>query len=265
MRRQRNRDVDDFDAQAFKRQSAVLVDDPVEPYNPRPPTMFERHNASPALAAQAGQGGQNFYGSFGGYSQQPPYAPPEVIQPTGSPPPQVYGAPPMGYTSYNDPQQRIARQPSNVGHAAYDSQPQLARQPSNAEYLTRQPSYAVGYAPPTVPPGSFDPNAQYIDLDRSSISPYQAAQYADISRQLDTTDSNADVPRESLVLPDGPLPSPFDDPVEATLVPDTSPHRPPNVAAPGRVTAAPQTQGNATEPHQRPATVYEDGDAYGGI
>lgn len=150
----------------------------------------------------------------------------------------------MGYPGYNDPQQRIARQPSNVGRAAYDSQQQLARQPSNAEYLTRQPSYPAGYAPPTAPPGSFDPNAQYIDLNRSSISPYQAAQYADISRQLGTTDSNADVPHESLVLPDGPLPSPFDDPED----------HPSNVAAQ-----------NAAGPHQRPTTVYEEGDAYGGI
>ena len=219
--------------------------------------MIERHNASPALAAQGGQGGQNFYGNYGGYSQQPPYASPEMIQPASSPPPQVYGAPPMGYAGYNDPQQRIARQPSNVGYAAYESQQQLARQPSNAAYLTRQPSSAARYAPPPAPPGSFDPNAQYIDLDRSSISPYQAAQYADISRQLGTTDSNTEVQ-----LPDDPLPSPFDDPVEATHQ-----NHPSNVAAPGPVSAAPapQTHGNATGPHQRPGTVYEEGDAYGGI
>ena len=269
-RRQRNRDIDDFDAQAFKRQSAILVDDPVESsrsYNPRPPTMFEHHNASPALAAQAGHGGQNFYGNYSGHSQQPPYAPPEMIQPTGSPPPQAYGAPPIGYAGYNDPQQRIARQPANAGHAAYDPQQRPARQPSNAEYLTRQPSSTAGYAPPTAPPESVDPNAQYIDLNRSSISPYQAAQYADISRQLGTTDTNPQP--QPLELPEGPLPSPFDDPVEATPVPGAShAHQDhPFHAAPGPVTAvpAPQTQGNATVPHQRPATVYEESDAYGGI
>ncbi|KAF8555865.1 hypothetical protein OG21DRAFT_796739 [Imleria badia] len=166
MRRQRSKDdIDDFDAQAFKRQSAMLVDEPAEPsrsFNPRPPTMIERHNTSPALAAQAGYGGQNFYGGYGGYSQQPPFAPPEMIQSAGSPPPQAYGAQQMAYAGYNDPQQ------------------QLARQPSNAQYLTRAP---------TAPPGSVDPNAQYIDLNRSSISPYQAAQYADISRQWSFTKS----------------------------------------------------------------------------
>ncbi|KAH0836841.1 hypothetical protein J3R83DRAFT_8626 [Lanmaoa asiatica] len=212
MRRQRSRDIDDFDAQAFKRQSVVLLDDPVEsarPYNPRPPTMIERHNASPALAAQGGAG-QNFYGNYGGHGQQPPYAPPEMIQSADSPPTQAYGAPPMGYASY--PQQQMARQPSNVGYTGYDSQQQLTRQPSNVEYLTRQPSSVVGYTPPA-PPGSVDPNAHYIDLNRSSVSPYQAAQYADISRQLGTTQSGP-IPHEVPELSDDPLPSPFDDPVE---------------------------------------------------
>ena len=223
--------------------------------------MIERHNASPALAAQVGPGGQNFYGDYGGYGQQPSHAPSEMIQTVGSPPPHAYGAPPMGYAGYNDPQQQIAMQ--NVGYAGYDSQHQLARQPSNAAYLTRQPSSAVGYVPPTAPPGTFDPNAHYIDLNRSSISPYQAAQYADISRQLSTAQAS----RESSALPDAPLPSPFDDPVQATPVPDvTHAHldHPSDATGPGPVSAAPapQTQGNT---HQRPATVYEEGDAYSGI
>lgn len=256
-RRQKDRDIDDFDAQAFKRQSAVLLDDPLEPsrsYNPRPPTMIERHNASPALAAQVGHGGQNFYGSFGGYGQQPPY-PSEMIQPAVSPPPQAYGAPPMGYAGYHDPQPQLIRQPSTMGHAAYDAQQQLARQPSDMGYLTRQTSSAAGYVPAAAPPpGSLDPNAQYIDLDRSSISPYQAAQYADISRQLGATNANADVPSRPLELPEDPLPCPFDDPVSHQDYPSVS------VAT----AAAPQTQKNVTE-LERPATVYEEGDAYGGI
>lgn len=244
----------------------MLVDDPADPlsYNPRPPTMIERHNASPALATQAGYGGQNFYGNYGGYGQQPPYAPDEMIQSAGSPPPQAYATPPMGYASYNDPQQHISRQPSNVGYARYGSQQPLARQPSNAAYLTRQPSSPAGYAPPTAPPDSFDPNAQYIDLNRSSVSAYQAAHYADISRQLGTTDPNGQVPRESSDLPEGLLPSPFDDPVAP---PHVHLGHPSDVGAPGPVSATPvpQTQGNTTEAHQRPATVYDEGDAYGGI
>lgn len=248
--------MDDFDAQAFKRQSAMLVDDPVEPpqsYNPRPPTMIEHHNASPALAAQTGLGGQNFYGSYGGYGQQPAYQP-EMAQPPTSPPQQVYATSPMGYAGYDGPQQQVARQPSNGGYAGYDSpQQQLARQPSNAAYLTRQPSSAAAFVPPAVPPTSFDPHAHYIDLNRSSVSPYQAAQYADISRQLGTSNPNG-----SHELPDGPLPSPFDDPVPVKA------NQTANGVATGPVTTThtPQPQGNASA---RPPTLYEEGDAYGGI
>ncbi|KAF8448797.1 hypothetical protein L210DRAFT_3640434 [Boletus edulis BED1] len=259
MRRQRSRDIDDFDAQAFKRQSAILVDDPPAPqrsYNPRPPTMIEQHNASPALAAQGAYSGQNFYGNYSEHSQQPPYAP-EMNQLAGSPPPQAYGAPSMGYAGYNDPQQRIVRQPSHMGRPAYDPTQQLARQPSNAQYLTRQPSSAPGYPPPTAPPTSLDPNARYIDLNRSSISPYQAAQYADISRQLGTNNPNSQVPHESFDTLEGPLPSPFDDPAEGTSIPDASIRLDLATAAP-----SPQAQGNT---HQRPVTLYEEGDAYDGI
>jgi hypothetical protein len=233
LRRQRNDDSDDFDADAFKRQSAILVDDAAMPprsYNPRPPTMIERHNASPALAAQAGQ---NFYGGYGGYGQQAPYA---ANQHGGSPPPQAYGQPAMGYSGYNDP-----RQPS--------------RQPSNGAYLTRQPTIAPAYGSSLAP---VDPNAHYVDLSRSSVTPYQATQYADISRHLGTSDPNEQVTQPA-DLPDGPLPSPFDDPVEAAA-------EAPKTASPEA--PAPQPQGNTTNPMQRPTSsysVYEDGDAYGGI
>ncbi|KAG6381794.1 hypothetical protein JVT61DRAFT_402 [Boletus reticuloceps] len=269
MRRQRSRDIDDFDAQAFKRQSAILVDDPPAPsrsYNPRPPTMIEQHNASPALAAQGAYSGQNFYGNYSEHSQQPPYAP-EMNQLAGSPPPRAYGAPSMGYAGYNDPQQRIVRQPSNMGRPAYDPTQQLARQPSNAQYLTRQPSSAPGYSPPTAPPTSLDPNARYIDLNRSSISPYQAAQYADISRQLGTNNPNSQVPHESFDSLEGPLPSPFDDPAQGTSMPDASSSTRLDPTPFGLAIAAPspQPQGNTTLPHQRPVTLYEEGDAYGGI
>lgn len=226
----------------------MLVDEPVEPsrsYNPRPPTMIERHNTSHGLATQAGYGGQNFYGGYGAYGQQPPYEHPEMIQSTGSPPPQAYGAQPMGYGGYHGPQQ------------------QLVRQPSNAQYLTRQPTSAAGYAPapPPVPHGSLDTNAQYIDLNRSSISPYQAAQYADISRQLGTTDSNTHVPHESMDLPEGPLPSPFDNPVETHVSPHAHLDHPADMVATGPIAATPASQAQG----ERPMTVYGESDPYGGI
>ncbi|KAL4062519.1 hypothetical protein V8B97DRAFT_2036386 [Scleroderma yunnanense] len=216
-RRRNNQDDEDFNASIFRRQSVVLIDDPPAPsFNPRPPTMIERHvtNASPALAAQRnmpalGYGG---YGSFG---------PGEIVQP-------AYGQPVMGYG---------------------ESGQHLARQPSNAAYLTRQPS-AVGYgaAPPLE-----DTDAHYVDLNRSSVTPFQAAQYADISRRLNAMDA----PRASDDVPRAPLPSPFDDQPEEV----TSSH-----AAPAPVPQVPTRQ--HTSDAQRPVsayTVYEDGDAYGGI
>lgn len=267
-RRKENYDDDDFNASIFRRQSAILVDDPPAPsYNPRPPTMIERHvnNASPALAAQ-----RNFSGSgpnfYGGYGQQS-LGPGDVVQP-------AYGQPAMGY---GEPGQ-LARQPSNgafltrqpsaaVGHG---NPVQPTRQPSNVIAPNRQPS-AAGYgATPE------DTNAHYVDLNRSSVTPFQAAQYAAISRHLD--DMEPRLPRTSDDLSRPPLPSPFDDQPQETLqasTPTGVPRAPPPVhfasgtdtAAHGSEALAPRARGITTDAN-RPVsayTVYEEGDAYGGI
>lgn len=219
MRRRKDNDDEDFNASIFRRQSAILQDDPAPSFNPRPPTMIERHvtNASPALAAQRGMpsGGQNFYGGYGSFG------PGEIIQP-------AYGQPVMGY-----------------GESG-----QLARQPSNAAYLTRQPT-AAGHGATFSPE---DNDAHYVDLNRSSVTPFQAAQYADISRRLNAMDT----PRVSEDLHRAPLPSPFDDhPAEVT-------HTTPAPAAQAPAPGGRQPPSDA----QRPASAYsvfEEGDAYGGI
>ncbi|KIJ65441.1 hypothetical protein HYDPIDRAFT_27447 [Hydnomerulius pinastri MD-312] len=247
MRRQRNRDDDEFDASAFRRQSAILVDDPVEQprsYNNRAPAMIERHVTN-ASSAQAGYGGQqNFYGGYGGYGQQGGYAPGEMIQHGGSPPPHAYGQPPMGYAGYNGPSQ-------------------LARQPSSAAYLNRQPSAAAAYG---APPAPLDPGAHYVDLSRSSVTPFQAAQYADISRHLNTINPNmhASQPDD---LDDTPLPSPFDN-VPAPPAAHLSPAPGTAISSTEPAVATPQARQNTSTNKQRPVssyTVYEEGDAYGGI
>lgn len=220
MRRRNKDDDEDFNASIFRRQSAILQDDAVS-FNPRPPTMIERHvtNASPALAAQRGvnSGGQNFYGGYGSFG------PGEIVQP-------AYGQPVMGY-----------------GESG-----QLARQPSNAAFLTRQPTAAGRGA--TLSPGDNDPH--YVDLNRSSVTPFQAAQYADISRRLNAMDN----PRGSDDLHRAPLPSPFDDHPE-----EVAPTH--NTPAPAAQAPAPRER-QPTSDAQRPASAYsayEDGDAYGGI
>ena len=73
------------------------------------------------------------------------------------------------------------------------------------------------------------PINDYVDLSRSSVSPYQAAQYAEISRRLNTeVPQGLQLDRDLPPLPPPPLPplppksgevSPFDDPESATSSP----------------------------------------------
>ncbi|KAG1895181.1 uncharacterized protein F5891DRAFT_1254030 [Suillus fuscotomentosus] len=65
--RNRKSDEDEWSASVFKRQSAILVD-PEPSFNPRPPTMIECHNASPALNAK-----HNYQNYYGGYGQKAAY------------------------------------------------------------------------------------------------------------------------------------------------------------------------------------------------
>ncbi|OBZ73846.1 hypothetical protein A0H81_06458 [Grifola frondosa] len=173
-RRRSDDDIDeDFNAQAFRRQSAVLADDMTTSSGPnysgpnyggrgttpRPPTMIEQRMANVPM-------------SYGG--QQPPVA-------------QVYGTDPNGYNyaahaSFTPGQSPIGSPVSVAPYdSAYDAQGRMVqRQPSYgaASYLSRQPS--IGNAMDT-------PNeAHYVDLSRSSVTPFQAAQYEEISRRLNT-------------------------------------------------------------------------------
>ncbi|KAF7977821.1 hypothetical protein HWV62_2551 [Athelia sp. TMB] len=207
MRRYRKSDDDDFDDAALRRQSAILIDDDAafgvgNRGGARPPTMIERHMANgpntfdapppmPSLQQYNNRGGPGMGGYGGGYddypqgypqaqapgglTRQPSFSPGQIVSPTSPPP--VHGG---AYNAYNDPAQ-LSRQPSSAA-AQYDQYGQpvnagyadLARQPSNAGYpdLNRQNSLG---GPPT---------AHYADMDRSSVTPFQAQQYAEISMQL---------------------------------------------------------------------------------
>jgi len=153
--------------------------------SPRPPTMIERHMANrnqfndvppmPSLQqynnlAAGGYGSAyNFPGSL-----QPSFSPGQIM-PT-SPPPTATGAQffapngqaPSPYDSQYNEQSQLARQPSNAA-AIYDQYGQPISQPSDA---LQGDQSAVGG------------NAHYVDLTRSSVTPFQAAQYAEISRKL---------------------------------------------------------------------------------
>lgn len=147
--------------------------------------------------------------SYGGtaYGGGHPYAIPT--------PPHVYGDP-RAYSNYTgtasfSPNQYAPATPSTVNSAnpffspygespvtspgsvppfesVYDSDGRLLnRQPSQgaASYLSRQPS-AAGHVANTSVSSS---DAHYVDLSRSSVTPFQAAQYAEISARL-----NSDLP-----------------------------------------------------------------------
>lgn len=161
--------------------------------------MIERHIASrspfdappmPSLQQynNMGAGAGSGYGNEYDYPAAPQqsFNPGQVMPSPTSPPPPTqtgmqffapYGQSPLNSpgpydSAYNDNGQ-VVRQPSN-GAAFHKEQGQLAGQPSTGMRgdLSRQDS--VGG------------NANYIDLDRSSVTPFQAAQYAEISRQLNT-------------------------------------------------------------------------------
>ncbi|OJT13500.1 hypothetical protein TRAPUB_9965 [Trametes pubescens] len=183
-------DGNEFNAQAFRRQSVVLQDDnyPVmsramtvnrNGNTPRPPTMIERKMANtpapydvPAMSHP--------YGYSGAYGQ-PSFAPGQIMSPGPYTPTSVnstnpffspYGESPIGTpvsvaaynTAYTEDGHAISRQPSNGSSAI----------------LSRQPSSAALPTPPSVE------GAQYVDLSRSSVTPFQAAQYVEISRRLNT-------------------------------------------------------------------------------
>lgn len=187
-------------------------------HNLRPPTMIERRlaNASPGQYGRPqqqnhGAGAYNAYGTQDGYAgdggygyavegyeeqQQHSFVPGQVIPsgnftpgigqplspttsmastPTSGRPlisPAAYAAGGQYEAAYNE-QGQLARQPSHVNNGPTMSGAIMNRQPSNGAHLARQPSSA-------------DPQAHYVDLDRSSVTPYQAAQYAEISRRLNT-------------------------------------------------------------------------------
>ncbi|PCH36430.1 hypothetical protein WOLCODRAFT_140418 [Wolfiporia cocos MD-104 SS10] len=100
-------------------------------------------------------------------------------QPSAGPVQSLYRQPSAG------PAQGLQRQPSDIATSSLYSQPSdlvaqlLNRPPSTGanQLLSRQPA-------PGNPTSAAASDAHYVDLDRSSVTPFQAAQYSEISRQL---------------------------------------------------------------------------------
>ena len=206
---------DAFDSDVFRRQSRMLPDEPQvfpgdrSPFAPRPPSMIERRmNTTPV--SNMGSGNYGPGPAYGGHDynagyNHPGFAPGQVISHHPYAEPRLPGSPmspPMP-------------SPMSVNHT------DLGAEQSQSAYLSRQPS--------TNSPLPMDNNPDYVELSRSSVTPFQAAQYEDIQRRLN-------MPPPAPVLgslaeeeypPQEPTPkgpSPFADPSGDVLPPPSPVH-----------------------------------------
>ncbi|KAF8887360.1 hypothetical protein BD779DRAFT_1672807 [Infundibulicybe gibba] len=289
LRRARKRDSPiSFNAGSFRRSAMVMDDPPLREdargYSPHPPSMVEQRFASPAptFGTQYGAPGPQYggdqsaygYGQRNGPSQFASYEPYQAstmsspLSPNSSHAmitPSTYGntsfAPmmsPVSTTANHYEPTPYSNDADSVSGSYLTRNPStgLNRQLSAASsgVLSHQPMhYEAHPLPEHIPNHHYQaagyPTNEYVDLDRSSVTPFQAAQYAEISRRL-----NTDVPaglstpavREyfqanqdrSLMntekeIPPPPLPpkeaamiSPFDDPANESAGPEPASARP---------------------------------------
>ena len=209
------------------RQSAIIADspEPVRPYDapPRPPTMIERHmnnqsSIPPRQPTLPNMYANHPYGTGYGATNyaQNSFSPGQVVTPTSANPffspyaQDVMGSPvSSSVPEYHD-------QPRS-GHPAFPPQA-LTREPSTGMEqvaVARQNSVTGGPFNPVVSsPDAADPH--YTDLSRSSVTPFQAAQYAEITEKLGAPMSSvlSAVPEEpqSVASDNMAIPSRDDDP-----------------------------------------------------
>ena len=179
-----------------RRQSTMLPDEPgpVRPYNamgggPRPPTMIERHmNSTPSLLSRQptmpDMYSNNGYGNGYGATEygQSSFYPGDIVTPTSANP---FVSP---YT------QDIMVSPVSSNVPEYHVHPPSPVVPPLA--LTRRSSNNTGQAAVvrqnSIPGGPHSPmvsssratDSQYVELSRSSVTPSQGMQYAEIAEQL---------------------------------------------------------------------------------
>ncbi|QRV73408.1 hypothetical protein RhiJN_01422 [Ceratobasidium sp. AG-Ba] len=213
--KRKNGNDDDFDRQSYLRNSMMIPDDapgagrPVigtqaalalaranTSAGPRPPTMIERKAT---------------YGMHGG-QPSPSFAPGQVVS---FDPGQVVPAPPSAGNAYPSPVAFAAYTPPAEHH-----QSELVRRPSGATLLTRQPTngaiYNQGYQQGS--PVSYSPDGYYPHHDGytylmgaergmvQSVTPYQAQQYAEITRQLEGNSNDHSNDSFHPISPIGPSP-----------------------------------------------------------
>ncbi|THH29289.1 hypothetical protein EUX98_g4902 [Antrodiella citrinella] len=201
LRRQSHDDdePEDFHPDTFRRQSILLPDT-----NGNPPirsmTMRQQNDTQdyPASFAQRSQpysrataqdspmSPQFSNGAYYGYDaqqqQQPSFSPGQFV-PAGQPPMlNMNNLPPAAGNPFYSPIGESSMTPNTAPpDTARGEQTMLMRQSSTAvasQYVTRLTTPRPGEV--------MTPDGEYVDLSRSSVTPYQAAQYAEISRRLNT-------------------------------------------------------------------------------
>jgi hypothetical protein len=137
------------------------------------PSLQQYHKVGASGAGGAGVGAG--YGNAHDYSlsRQPSFSPGQVMPSAMSPPPSSTST--QFFTPYGQ-----ATPTSSI----YNEQAQLVRQPSNGAAIHNQNGQPSNAAQRDMGRNSVGGNSHYVDLDRSSVTPFQAAQYAEISRKL---------------------------------------------------------------------------------
>ncbi|KAF8990671.1 hypothetical protein BDQ17DRAFT_1433608 [Cyathus striatus] len=204
--------------------SAVMYNERGEPVNAPVLTRQPSHGA-PLARQDSYNNGYNSYGEYGNgnaLNRQPSYGAPSQLSR------QLSGSAGIGAGSATG---------AGISAAALSFYPAAVRQAFEARSVNAMPTPQAPASPPPpngipVPPTPSESDTSmtdYVDLTRSSVSPYQAAQYAEISRKLNAEppkglDSPAveeEIMRTSAADPDRDLPpvplkdydeSPFADP-----------------------------------------------------
>jgi hypothetical protein len=205
---------DDFDTDDFKRKSMALPDEPSawqprpngDASGPRPPTMLERVNVAPSVAPGYAPGPAYAPDFVPGYAPQftPGYAP--AFAPHGGPAPWTPGAvvPDFAYAQGQSQNPHISGystasfSPGDVVFSSPQSPPATAMAAQPVFFVPGSPARgfggmdargapAIGESVPSTPTYDAPPvrESHYVDLDRSSVTPFQARQYSELQARLD--------------------------------------------------------------------------------
>lgn len=149
--------------------------------------------ATSPMSSQPGQGGQYGY-------DQPSFNPGQYVNMAQNPMSPVSVDPTSAHPFFSPIGQSPMGSPTVAPYdSAYDERGQLVERKNSvgaSQYLTRQPMMEHQPAHDE----RLAPDAHYVDLSRASVTPFQAQQYEEISRHLNTAP-----PMPNMVIPAVPV------------------------------------------------------------